>query len=400
MTTDSATQIWVRFEGLGRDFVAKPWPATETTAFGCQFNSFTPPPVDAQALYIAAKPSFAFNGAGDRRVQQIPFKYAKTWGLSEDVYGDVVFARASNKYCMRFVFNLEHAFKGRDTDPYKAYVRLVKDAKFHSDHLEGVKELPVPVHYGLWAMNTGDWAGTVLFSLTQYCGISWNELCDTRFNTEANRISVGRAYEKLHDAGIVHGFTTPSSFRHAIVDMYAPGLTEKDALSGKAPVYIVGFSEASMSHQCGRRLPVLPLDSCTSRNVFGCTELQKILVFLDFIEPPLETSIVSRALEWHTEYSTRYPQVENRYILAAQRKRFYPQFLPLDSSLHVTVPDRVDDLYSRLLITRDIVPDGPGLLQAESQQHNPSSSCVIKSLPPGYEATLAKLRHPQMFLAF
>ncbi|KAK7038225.1 hypothetical protein R3P38DRAFT_3182324 [Favolaschia claudopus] len=326
-----ATELWVRFEGLGRDFVAKPWPIPNHS------NSFTPPPVDAQALYIAAKRSFALNGAGDRRVRQIPFKYAKTWGLSDDVYGDVVFARASNKYCMRFVFNLEHAFKGRDTDPYKAYVRLVKDAKFHSDHLEGVEELPVPVHYGLWAMNTGDWAGTVLFSLTQYCGISWNELCDTRFNTEANRISVGRAYEKLHDAGIVHGFTTPSSFRHAIVDMYAPGLTEKDALNGKAPVYIVGFSDASMSHQCGRKLPVLPLDSCTSRNVFGCVELQKILVFLDFIEPPLENSIMSRALKWYADNSKNFPN--NSEALAAQRKLFYSKYPSLSFEIDATAKD-------------------------------------------------------------
>jgi hypothetical protein len=45
----------------------------------------------------------------------------------------------------------------------------------------------VPVHYGVWLMNTGDWAGKVLFSIAQYCGVAWHGLRFTKFNTEANR---------------------------------------------------------------------------------------------------------------------------------------------------------------------------------------------------------------------
>ncbi|KAK7038223.1 hypothetical protein R3P38DRAFT_3262682 [Favolaschia claudopus] len=394
MTT--ATRVWVRFEGVGRDFVAKQWPIPNHS------NSFTPPPPDARALYVAAKKSFAINRPGDRRPLQLPFSYAKTWGLDEDAYTDVVFARASKKYCLRFIFNVEHTLKSMEFDTFKTYVRLVKDAKFHSDYLEGRKGLPVPVHYGIWVMNTGDWGGTVMFSLTQYCGISWNELRSTKFNTEANRINVGRAYEKLHDVGIVHGdFKSTREFRHAIVDLFAPGLTEKDALNGKAPCYLVGFSEASANHSCTPRLPILPLDSCPSLHEVGCAELCSVFFLLDFAKPPLENSLMSRALEWHTEYSKRYPQVENRYVLAAQRKRFYPQFLPLDPSLHVSVPN-VDDPYSRVLITRDIHEDDARQDDVLSSGLQRVAISGIDSLPAEYRAALAKHKSlgPQFVVAF
>ncbi|KAK7038222.1 hypothetical protein R3P38DRAFT_2905094 [Favolaschia claudopus] len=391
MPISAATRVWVRFEGIERDFVAKQWPIPDHS------NSFTPPPVDAHALFIPAKNSFAMNGAGDRRSQQFPFSFAKTWGLHENSYRDVVYARASKKYCLRFIFNVEQTLRSAKTDPFKAYVRLVKDAIFHSDHLEG-KGLPVPVHYGIWAMNTGDLGGVVLFSLTQYCGVSWNELHFTKFNTEANRlvISIGRAYEALHDAGIEHGdFMERNEFRHAFIDLYAPGLTKEDALNGKAPFYVVGFSEASANHACRRQHPVLPLDSYPTKEV-SCPELRGIMFLLEFPKTPAEASILAQALEWHAEYSKRHPKVENRYVLVAQRKRFYPQFPPLDPALH-------DDLYCRVLITRDAISHGDECT-VEAQQAQPSGSQLQHTtdatdlLPSEYRTALAENKLSRQFI--
>ncbi|KAK7019503.1 hypothetical protein R3P38DRAFT_2973816 [Favolaschia claudopus] len=387
MPISAATRVWVRFEGIERDF---------------QLLHATP--VDAHASFIPAKNSFAMNGAGDRRSQQFPFTFAKTWGLHENSYRDVVYARASKKYCLRFIFNVEQTLHSAKTDPFKAYVRLVKDAIFHSDHLEG-KGLPVPVHYGIWAMNTGDLGGVVLFSLTQYCGVSWNELHFTKFNTEANRlvISIGRAYEALHDAGIEHGdFMERNEFRHAFIDLYAPGLMKEDALNGKAPFYVVGFSEASANNACRRRHPVLPLDSYPTKDV-SCPELRGIMFLLEFPKPPAEASILAQALEWHAEYSKRHPKVENRYVLAAQRKRFYPQFPPLDPALNVIIP-REGDLYCRVLITRDAISHGDERT-VESQQDQPSRSQFQHTtdatdllLPPEYRTALAETKLSRQFI--
>jgi hypothetical protein len=55
-------------------------------------------------------------------------------------------------------------------------------------------------------------------------------------------------------------------------DHDAPGLEQADLLNGKAPSYIVGFSEAS-AHRCTPKLPILPLDSYPPVEVVGCDEL-------------------------------------------------------------------------------------------------------------------------------
>ncbi|KAK7019285.1 hypothetical protein R3P38DRAFT_3199482 [Favolaschia claudopus] len=115
-----------------------------------------------QTLFIPAKKGLLMNDSGDKRPRPVDFDRVKTWGLEEFGLRDVLFVRASSKYCLRMIFNAERSL--HNPDPATAYDRLMKDAMFHSDHLEGVQGLPVPKHYGMWIMNTGGWAGIVLFS--------------------------------------------------------------------------------------------------------------------------------------------------------------------------------------------------------------------------------------------
>ncbi|KAF7337840.1 hypothetical protein MVEN_02006900 [Mycena venus] len=230
--------------------------------------------------------------------------------------------------------------------------RLIKDAKFHSTHLADVEGLIVPIHYGMWLMDTGEWAGKVLFSITQWCGMSWNELSYTRMNTEANRILVGRTFEALHDYGVDHGGLNDfDNFRHVIIDIHAPGLSREDLLNGKAPCYITCFSEAHVKHSCTRRVPVLPLGSYISAEDVGCNEISDVLLLLDFKKRVNTRVSASQALEWHTKYSALYPDVDNMDALIAQRAKLYPE-APSVYEEHLTVSFDGDDEYSKAVIWR------------------------------------------------
>ncbi|KAF7337883.1 hypothetical protein MVEN_02011400 [Mycena venus] len=375
------TTIRVRFEGLGRDFRVKKWQIPNHS------NSFHSIPADDAFLFVPAKKSLFVNRPGDRRPQAIGFDDAKSWGLHEDEYADLTFARASKKFCLRLLLNAERTTQDVHSETYRTYERLVADARFHSDHLADVEGLLAPVHCGMWLMDTGDWAGKVLFSISQYCGISWNELRFTKFNTEANRILVGRTFEALHDFGVDHGgLDSPSEFRHVIIDVYAPGLTKEAVMEGKAPCYMVGFSEARANHRCARRLPIVPLDTCPDREEVGCAEIRTVISFLKFLQRPSENTIVSQALEWHTKYSELYPDIENTYVLVAQRARFYSQFPKLYPELDVGF--ETEDPYCRVEITRDPFP---GEFEEESQDGGVASTSAQPVLH-GLEAAVDDLR--------
>lgn len=90
--------------------------------------------------------------------------------------------------------------------------------------------------------------------------------------------------EALHDYGVTHGGVVfPADFRHLTLDVDAPGLSSAGRLNGKARCYIVDFAEARQ-HQCGRRLPVLPLDALLNSNEFGCAELANVTYLLKFMK--------------------------------------------------------------------------------------------------------------------
>ncbi|KAJ7617482.1 hypothetical protein DFH06DRAFT_102499 [Mycena polygramma] len=98
-------------------------------------------------------------------------------------------------------------------------------------------------------------------------------------------ILVGRTFELLHDAGISLGdMRWRDAFRHAIVDIDAPGLSREDLLNGKAPCYLVGFSEAEAAHSCMRRVPILPLGSYLSPEKVGCEEIAAVSLLINFME--------------------------------------------------------------------------------------------------------------------
>lgn len=73
----------------------------------------------------------------------------------------------------------------RLSEEFRAYVRLLKDARVHSTHLTRLEGVLVPYHYGMWLMDMGE--GKVLLSITEWGGPCWNELLHSKINTEANR---------------------------------------------------------------------------------------------------------------------------------------------------------------------------------------------------------------------
>lgn len=117
------------------------------------------------------------------------------------------------------------------------------------------------------------------------------------------RLLVGRTFEALHDSGIDHGgLDGPSDLRHAIIDIYAPGLSRDDLLNGKAPCYIVGFSEAQANHQCARKLPILPLDAFLWYEEVGCVEITDVTILLKFMQSA-HTSMLSSSASQLSSHS-------------------------------------------------------------------------------------------------
>ncbi|KAJ6561122.1 hypothetical protein DFH09DRAFT_1279366 [Mycena vulgaris] len=317
------TPIRVRFENLPYKYLARRWSIPNHH----HNQSFEPIPADITCIYVSARSLF-INRQGDRRPHEISLDEARTWGFNgkddtEVIYAQAKTADASKRFCLRMVLNVEHSTSNTHSTTFRVCDRLVKDAKFHSTHLLSAEGLFVPLHYGMWVMDTGEWAG-------KWCGIPWNELVHTKMNTEANRILVGRTFEALHDYGIDHGgLRCGYDFRHVIIGIHAPGLNWDDLLNGKAPCYIVDFAEARATHQCTRKVPILPLDAFLRDKEVGCVEITDVLVLLKFMRPSNTLTRTSEALEWHAKYSELYPDVKNSRVLIAQRARLYHDMPPV-----------------------------------------------------------------------
>ncbi|KAJ7643782.1 hypothetical protein FB45DRAFT_1020600 [Roridomyces roridus] len=310
--------IHIRFEGpgnsgAGRTFSIHKWPIAGR-------DNFDPLPRGTR-LCISHKRGLFTNQPIDRRSVKVDISEALSWGLNDEAH--VIYACTSRHYCVRFIFHAERVLRNPESQSLQAYKRLVRDAQFHSTHLQSsdIKGVLVPVHYGMWMTNTGDWGGKVIMSITQYCGTHWNELQYSRMNTQANRELVGRAFETLHDCDFEHGkMITGRDFRHAVIDIFEPGLTLQDLKTGQARCYIVDFSEAAADHNCARRLPVLPLDGYTAQ--FGCDELKHVTLALEFFDRPIP-AVTSKALAWHDQYISKHPDVPNQYVMMEQRAQFF-----------------------------------------------------------------------------
>ncbi|KAJ7143567.1 hypothetical protein C8R43DRAFT_568930 [Mycena crocata] len=347
-----ATPIQISFAGLGREFTALPWNLPK------HHEPFEALPTDA----IVLPKSLLINGMGPRVPHELTFEEAGNWGLEEGdsslVYGQAESLDKSTKFCLRFIMNGVETTRDKKSFTFRTYLRLLKDARFYSKHLDAAEGLLVPMHYGMWLMDTGDWAGKVLCSITQWCGQPWSALCRTKMNTRANKILIGRTLEYLHDYGVVHGgISSTDDLQHFIFDVDAPGLSSADLLNGKAPCYIVDFAEAHPSHICARKLPVLPLDAFVMDEV-GCGEMANITYALGFMKishkfsPDCETY---KAIKWHDEYSKLHPEWKNSEVLIAQRAKLFEDFPPLYRGLHVWFEG--DEQYSTAFLERDSPSD-------------------------------------------
>ncbi|KAJ7160097.1 hypothetical protein C8R46DRAFT_1353879 [Mycena filopes] len=345
------TRLRVRFQGLPHTYTAVPWkiPGHDGT--------FQPLPADATALIIPQTRSLFINRYPDRRSVELTLDRARTWGTADRDNTETIFVRANSttsyRFCLRLVLNPRKVVRQRASPQYKAYERLVKDAIFHSDHLSEAEGHFVPRHYGMWLMDTGEWAGQILFSLSQWGGVSWNDLSYSRFNTEANRILVGRMFEALHDYGVDHGgLGNSEKFRHVVVDLYAPGLSETDRLSGKARCFIVSFSEADGDHLCNRKLPILPMGPFRRVTDAGCSEIGSAIVLLKLLKNSDKVIPSSELLNWHTKYSERHPDTPNLEVLLAQRAKFFPD-MPRIYPNHLRITFDEGDEYAAAIFTVD-----------------------------------------------
>ncbi|KAJ6486236.1 hypothetical protein C8R47DRAFT_1072638 [Mycena vitilis] len=322
------TTVQIRFEGLPVPFTASSFNTPEHP------TDFEPLPADA-TLHVLRKRGLFINRKSDRRLQELSVEQARNWGKDDENDTELIFAQAKTpdaRYCVRLVPNVEKFYKRKHSNRFWALQRLMRDALFHSAHLADCERWIVPVHYGMWFMDTGDWAGKVFLSITQWCGISWRELSHTKLNTEANRDS-----------------TWEDGLRHAIIDIEAPDLSREDLLNGKARCYLVGFSEAEAGHSCRRRVPVLPLGSHLSPQEVGCEEIADVLLLMKFTKKAKTRVSAAKALEWHT-YSRLYPDQDNTDVTIAQRTRLYPDAPPLYPYLTVSFDGEGE--YAKAIIRR------------------------------------------------
>ncbi|KAK7062214.1 hypothetical protein R3P38DRAFT_691222 [Favolaschia claudopus] len=353
-STTKSPSLKIHFEGSGTRYTARRWKIPNHD------NPFELMPPDITTLHIRKAHSLFHNNPHEDVRQEVTLDDAKLWG-SDSRYDDagVVFARAitssRSRFCLRFVFNVDK-FAARKRSPnYRVLARLIKDAKFHSDSMFELAQAGklVPRHYGMWIMDTGAWAGKVIFSVTQWCGTPWTNLVHTAMDTEENRILVGRAFEDLHDCGIDFGGVSGRDvFRQVVIDLEDPNLTREDRLKGRAPCYITGYSEATGNHNCMRKLPILPLASFLPPSHVGCYEIGQVLLLIGFMNGKEGGGVSpSTAMQWHKTYSELHPDMHNGNVLMAQRAKLFPKALGLyDDELEMWFED--DGEYAKIHIVQ------------------------------------------------
>ncbi|KAJ7627549.1 hypothetical protein DFH06DRAFT_1141711 [Mycena polygramma] len=298
---------------------------------------------------------------------------------------ELLFARAktatgTSRFCLRLILNAERFINSPSDERRRAYDRLMREAKFHSTHLVSSERYIVPIHYGMWVMDTGRWAGKAFFSVTQWCGVSWNGLSHTEMNTEANRILIARTFEALHDSGFQHGdIISRTSLRHVVIDVDAPGLSKVDLLNGKARCYIVGFSKAQANHRCKRKLPILPINSTLSFEQAGCKEAADVLLFLKFTKNVESEVSASIALDWHRKYRELHPDQSNMIVSIVQRARLYGLMPPVYPGCFTIAFEDESDMYSKaavLPIEKDDMDE-----EADDGVDDDETELVLERLP-------------------
>ncbi|KAF7292733.1 hypothetical protein MIND_01171600 [Mycena indigotica] len=158
----SRLPIELRFEG-SRTFSARMWkiPGVDGpfTALQAAEHDFT----------ISSNSVFINHYTGYNRTA-VRLDEAQRWGFIEDSRLIFARARASNGqlFCLRFIFHADLVARKGDPTRNQRFIRaLIDDAKFYLENLRMVAGVLVPQNYGMWVMDTGDWAGKVLFGLTE-----------------------------------------------------------------------------------------------------------------------------------------------------------------------------------------------------------------------------------------
>ncbi|KAF7292738.1 hypothetical protein MIND_01172100 [Mycena indigotica] len=348
----SRSPIELRFEGSQTStFSARMWriPGVD--------GPFTALHTTEHAFTIAPNSVFINNYAGYHRTV-MKLDEAKRWGLVEDSRLVFARARASNGqlFCLRFIFHADRVARKGDPTRNQRFIRaLIDDAKFYLENLQTVAGVLVPQNYGMWVMDTGDWAGKVLFSLTEWCGIPWKTLIGTKLDTRANRQLVARTLEMFHDLGVkINGkrhLGSDEDFTHILLDIDDPHPTSEMAASGQARCFIADFAHAKR-HKCRRTLPLVSLGNdafnllvSSLRLNMCCRELENAAFLLGLMparpyktDPP-ETPI-EEAIKWHADYSAAHPSYPNSVVLIAQRAALFPSSLPLYPGLEVSGPSK------------------------------------------------------------
>ncbi|KAF7292736.1 hypothetical protein MIND_01171900 [Mycena indigotica] len=318
---------------------------------------FAPLPTAEHVLTIATNSVFINNYTVDNRTV-VKLDEAKQWGLVEDSRLVFARARASNgqRFCLRFIFHADRvARKGDPTGNMRFIQALIDDTKFYVKNLRMVAGVLVPQNYGMWVMETGDWAGKVLFSLTEWCGTPWKTLMGTKLDTKANRQLIARTFEMFHDLGVkINGkckMGNITGFTHVLLDLDDPNLTHEMAASGQARCFIVDFARAKR-HKCRRTLPLVPLGNdafvllvSSLKLDIRCRELESIAFLLRLMPaPPYKTDSpetpIEEAIKWHADYSAAHPSYPNSVILIAQRAALFPRSFPVYPGLKVSGPSK------------------------------------------------------------
>ncbi|KAF7298858.1 hypothetical protein MIND_00833600 [Mycena indigotica] len=283
-------------------------------------------PSQSREIYIRHN-SLYKNRLGDKRRCQTTLDKVPLWAKDGDEF-EPLYAKArggkpDGQFYLRLFPNIDRIQTNKAEEAMDMIKRVIRDAEFHSDHLHHMGGKIVPKHYGLWWMDTGHWAGRVLFSIVQWCGISFSEILLRGHATTLNRIAVGRIYELLHDQGIIH-----SGWMHPFDQVLFDGTSISALRSASVRCYIVNFSQATAGHSCGRRLPILPLGpSSISQEDIGCEEIVGMLCMLDFQggrNDCVPETTPESAVEWHRKYMEQHPDTNNALALIAQREKFYP----------------------------------------------------------------------------
>ncbi|KAF7299653.1 hypothetical protein HMN09_00970700 [Mycena chlorophos] len=356
----SSKTITVSFEDQGtalpKELTAKRWRVP-----GADPAGFCPIAPTSRSLRVSHNCLFGSSFA-DMRRQVVSLSNVRSWGLQD--MARIYYARAvaddGTRFCLRFIFNATVATEDRHSDNARHYVRLIKDAQFHARHLQSTAGLITPMHYGMWIAETKEWAGTVLMSITQWCGLSWKSLVGTKMDTKENRLLVARTFEMLHDAGVqLDGKVALSGdLRHVLIDVNNPVVPYDSLPRGGALCYIAGFGDGLAKHDCKRRLPILPIGA---RPDCGCEELESVRFLLGFRKESTITTAAEAAVKFHAAYSERHPQYPNSSVLIAQRERFFPSYPAVFTGLTVTFDGEEDDAPLKLVdsVGQGVDPETP-----------------------------------------